>query len=57
MTSQSTPAKEPPKQHESAEPEAHAVIARSELDQYSTEVLETVLGILKAQRQAERSQG
>lgn len=57
MKSQPSPAKEPPKQQESAEPGADPISAASELDQYSAEVLEAVLSILRAQRQAERRQG
>jgi len=57
MKNQPLPAKEPPKQQESAEPGAAATSIAAELDQYSAEVLEAVLGILRAQRQTERRQG
>ena len=57
MKSQTPPAKQPPRQQGNAEPGADAITAADELDQYSAEVLEAVLGILRAQRQAERRQG
>jgi len=54
MSSHASLSKFPPKYHQSAEPNDEEATTPLELDQYPTEVLEAVLGILRARRQAER---